>query len=223
MPESHLREPLGHAGEKGSKGIFRSVRSGGRRRRRRVPQTGERECAGLSDRFAVSSPWGARQRHPGSQGGWGAAFGAAVVSEVEALTGSGRPAAEELKALEQARRHEALGIAAEAMRASKRRIPIIRARRRRAPADGRPVTQAAARRPSPCSAGPLTVQRAYIPLRRPPRRGSCPRDDTLGLRGSSVQAAIMCLVGLNGGRPQLRQAERAVGCRVQGRYRDPAG
>ena len=116
MPEAQLTEPLDHAVEKGGlEGDVRSVGGGGRGRRRRVPQPRKRECAGLRDPLADSSPSSARHGDAGRQGGWGAAFVAAIEAEGDALTGPRRADAQDFEALEQALRQQALGIAGQAL------------------------------------------------------------------------------------------------------------
>ena len=152
MPEAQLTEPLDHAAEKGGvKETFAALEGGGRGRRRRVPPTRKRECAGLRDPLADSSPSSARHGDAGRPGGWGAAFVAAIEAEVDALIGPGRADAQDFEALEQALRRQAPrnrrldgGTATE--RGPFRPFGFDD---RRAPADRRRATPAAAPRRSP--------------------------------------------------------------------------
>ena len=72
----------------------------------------ERGCAGLRDPLADSSPLSARHRSPRRLG---RSVRSRDRAEVDALIGSERADAQDFEALEQALRHQALGIAAEAM------------------------------------------------------------------------------------------------------------
>ena len=166
MPESQLSEPLDHAAEKGGcKQMFAALEAAVEADVDAFLRRGEHECAGLRDPLADSSPSSARHRDPGRQGGWGAAFVAVIAAEVDALIGPGRAAAQDFEALEQALRHQALGIAAEAMAQRLNADDSDHSGSTRACSCGR-TARYAGRRPKTLTTllGPLTLER--LPLRR---------------------------------------------------------
>ena len=115
MPEAQATRPLGHAAEKGGfkEEMFAALEAAVKGRCRRVPATWKGECAGLRGSRADPSPSSARRRRPGHQGGWGAAFVAALAVEVDALIGPGSVEAQDFEAFEEALGRQALGIAAQ--------------------------------------------------------------------------------------------------------------
>ena len=136
MPEAQLTEPLDRAVEKGGlEELFAALEAAvkadveafllGNSRRFHpcagpaLPggktQTGERECAGLRDPVAESSPSSARHGEPSREEGFGAAFVGAFAAEVAALLGPRRADAQDFEALEQALRRRVLDLAADAL------------------------------------------------------------------------------------------------------------
>ena len=81
-PQFRARGPCVSSGvvEAGCKQIGDRLK---RRRRRGVPQTGQRECAGLRDPLADRSPSSARDGEPGREDSFGAAFVAAFTAEAD--------------------------------------------------------------------------------------------------------------------------------------------
>ncbi|MCY4660997.1 MAG: hypothetical protein OXF93_14455 [Acidobacteria bacterium] len=71
--------------------------------------------------------------------------------------------------------------------------------------------------------GPLTLQRAYYHCDAC-RVGSCPRDEALGLQGTSLSPATTRMVGLTASEVSFaKTSELLAGGPGRGRSRDPAG
>ena len=197
MPEAQLTEPLESRGRKrGLGGDVRGVGDGGQGRRRGVPQTGERECAGLRDPLAESSPSSARDGEPGREDDFGAAFVAAFAAEVAALVGPRRGDAQDFEALEQAVRRRALDLAAQALAQYFNADDADHSDSTVACACGGRARYAG-RRPKTFTTllGPLTLERAYYHCDAC-RTGVCPRDRALGMHATSLSPGVLRMVGL---------------------------
>jgi len=189
MPEAQATRPLGRAAEK--KGgfkeeVFAAWRGSRQGRRRRVPAIRKGECAGLRGSRADRLPSSARRRRPGHQGGWGAAFVAALAAEVDALIGPGSVEAQDFEAFEEALRRQALGIAAQKATERFNADHSDRSGSTIACACGQPA-QYVSRRPKTFITlmGPMRLERAYYYCPAC-RRGSCPRDRALDLQDTSL-------------------------------------
>ena len=143
-----------------------------------------------------SSASSARHGDPGRPGGWGAAFVAAIEAEVDALIGPRRADAQDFEAVEQAVRHQVLGIAAQAMAQRFNADDSDHSGSTRACACGR-TARYAGRRPKTFITllGPLTLERAYYHCDAC-RTGVCPRDQTLDMQATSLSPATTRMVGL---------------------------
>ena len=116
MPEAQLTEPLDRAAEKGGlEEMFAALEAAVKADVEAFLRRGERECAGLRDPLAESSPSSARHGERGREDDFGAALVAAFAAEVAALLGPRRGDAQDFEALEQALRRRALDLAALAL------------------------------------------------------------------------------------------------------------
>ena len=115
MPEAQLTEPLDRAAEKGGLEEKFAALDAAVKADVEAFQTGERECAGLRDPLAESSPSSARHGEPGREDDFGAAVVAAFAAEVTALLGPRRAEAQDFEAIEQALRRRALDLAAQGL------------------------------------------------------------------------------------------------------------
>ena len=196
MPEAQLTESLDRAAEKGGLEEMFAALEAAVKADVEAFQTGERECAGLRDSLAESSPSSAHHGEPGREGGFGAAFVAAFAAEVAALLGPRRADAQDFEALEQALRRRVLDLAAQALAQYFNADDADHSDSTVSCACGGRARYAG-RRPKTCITllGPLTLERAYYHCDAC-RTGVCPRDRALGMHATSLSPGVLRMVGL---------------------------
>ena len=131
----------------------------------------------------------------GPKGGFNTAFEAEIVSEVDALVGTGAVDEWDFEAIEVAVRRQALRVAARAVEQRLNADTSDHAGPMWPCACGQPARYAGRRAKTYESVlGPLRLERAYYHCERSDA-GFCPRDRALGLEGESLSPGVRRMVG----------------------------